>query len=163
MSVCHHSASVGIKRRSLFFTRLWFLVCHQEARQQAAAAAEKSRRGGTCDHHYHRHHHHHHHHRHHHRQKLCTKLIKARFAVLLICSPSNNSRQLCTPCSQRNCLHLCLFLSLIACSSYSFVTVWRVIVASGTVMSFDLPLCHFHKTAKTGTPPEPDKEDLRPS
>ena len=155
MSVCH-SASVGIKRRSLFFTRLWFLVCHQEARQQAAAAAEKSRRGGTCDHHYHHHHHHHHH-----RQKLCTKLIKARFAVLLICSPSNNSRQLCTPCS-REIVHLCLFLSLIACSSYSFVTVWRVIVASGTVMSFDLPLCHFHKTAKTGTPPEPDKEDLRP-
>jgi hypothetical protein len=26
-----------------------------------------------------------------------------------------------------------------------------VIVASGTVMSYDLPLCHFHKTAKTGT------------
>jgi hypothetical protein len=52
---------------------------------------------------------------------------------------------------QRNCVHHCLFLSLIACSSYSFVTVWRVIVASGTVMSYDLPLCHFHKTAKTGT------------
>jgi hypothetical protein len=51
----------------------------------------------------------------------------------------------------RNCVHHCLFLSLIACSSYSFVTVWRVIVASGTVMSYDLPLCHFHKTAKTGT------------
>jgi len=37
----HHSASVGITRRSLFLTRLWFLVCHQEARQQAAAAAEE--------------------------------------------------------------------------------------------------------------------------
>ena len=49
--------------------------------------------------HHHHHHHYHHHHHHHHRQKLCTKLIKAQFAVLLICSPSNNSRQLCTPCS----------------------------------------------------------------